>query len=220
MRASLQELQTSLPCLCFFNLFGQGWSERDTCWSMENPWTIPSLCKLCRYLAWIAVSLVKNACWCLRSLPTLKEKLAILLLAPRLRDKKMEILILSPIQMNYPISRKRVFEGALDKYNIIPKLFQKKVGIFIPSEVLAWVVTACCVLHSRLTYFWKNMNISSIFYFSKSTSTNTQCRSQWDTLKMMLFTKYPVKGKRIVRINWKFRSWFNLESSIELDIKR
>ena len=25
-----------------------------------------------------------------------------------------------------------LFKGALDKYNIIPQLFQKKVGIFIP----------------------------------------------------------------------------------------
>ena len=34
------------------------------------------------------------------------------------------------------------------------------------------------------------MHISSIFYFSKSTSINTQYSSLWDTLKMMLFTKY------------------------------
>ena len=110
--------------------------------------------------------------------------------------------------------------GALDKYNIIPQLFPKKVGIFIPLEVLAWVMTACWVLRSRLTYFWRNMNISSIFYFSKSTSINTQYSSLWDTLKMMLFTKYLIKWKRIGRISWKFRYWFNLKSSIELDIKR
>ena len=30
-----------------------------------------------------------------------------------------------------------LFKGALDKYNIIPQLFPKKVEIFIPSEVLA-----------------------------------------------------------------------------------
>ena len=42
-------------------------------------------------------------------------------------------------------------KGALDKFNIIPQLFPKKVGIFIPLEVLAWVMTACWVLHSRLT---------------------------------------------------------------------
>ena len=39
------------------------------------------------------------------------------------------------------------------KFNIIPQLFQKKVGIFIPLEVLVWVMTACRVLRSRLTYF-------------------------------------------------------------------
>ena len=43
-------------------------------------------------------------------------------------------------------------KGALDKFNIIPQLFKKKVGIFIPLEVLAWVMTACGVLRSRLTY--------------------------------------------------------------------
>ena len=34
-------------------------------------------------------------------------------------------------------------KGALDKYNIILNFFQKKVGIFIQLEVLAWVMTAC-----------------------------------------------------------------------------
>ena len=38
-------------------------------------------------------------------------------------------------------------KGALDKFNIIPQLFPKKVGIFIPLEELAWVITACQVLH-------------------------------------------------------------------------
>ena len=58
-------------------------------------------------------------------------------------------------------------KGAFDKFNIIPP---KIVGIFIPLEVFAWVKTACPVIRSRLTYFWRNTNISSIFYFSKSTS--------------------------------------------------
>ena len=96
-------------------------------------------------------------------------------------------------------------KGALDKFNIIPQLFPKKIGIFIPLEVLAWVMTVCQVLRSRLTYFWRYMNISSIFYFSKSTSINTQYSSLWDTLKMMLFTKYLIKWKRIGRISWNFR---------------
>ena len=34
-------------------------------------------------------------------------------------------------------------KGALDKYNIIPQLSSNKVGIFIPLDVLAWVMTAC-----------------------------------------------------------------------------
>ena len=55
-------------------------------------------------------------------------------------------------------------------------------------------MTACWVLRSRPIYFWRNMNISSIFYFSKSTSVNTQYSSLWDTLKMMLFTKYLING--------------------------
>ena len=110
----------------------------------------------------------------------------------------------------------RQVKGALDKYNIIPQFCSKKVGIFIPLEVLAWVMTACWVSRSRLIYFWRNMNISSIFYFSKSTSINTQYSSLWDTLKMMLFTKYLIKWKRIGRISWNFWYWFNLKSSMEL----
>ena len=99
---------------------------------------------------------------------------------------------------------KHGIKGALDKFNIIPQLFpKKKVGIFIPLELLAWVMTACRVLRSRLTYFWRYMNISSIFYFSKSTSINTQYSSLWDTLKMMLFTKYLIKWKLISRISKK-----------------
>ena len=101
-----------------------------------------------------------------------------------------------------------------------PTFFPKTVGIFIPLDVLAWVKTTCQVLHSRLTYFWRNMNISNIFYFSKSTSINTQYSSIWGTLKMMLFTKYLIKWKRIGRISWNFRYWFDFKSSIELDIKR
>ena len=81
-------------------------------------------------------------------------------------------------------------------------------------------MAACWILHSRLIYFWRNINISSIFYFSKSTSINTQYSSLWDTLKMMLFTKYLIKWKCIGRIIWKFRYWFNLYSSMELDIER
>ena len=111
-------------------------------------------------------------------------------------------------------------KGALDKFNIIPQLFPQKVEIFMPLEVLAWVMTACWVLHSRFIYFWRNTNISSIFYFSKSTSINTQYSSLWDTLKVMLFTKYLIKWKLVDRISWKFRYWINRKFSVELDIKR
>ena len=67
-----------------------------------------------------------------------------------------------------------MIKRALDKYNIILQLSPKRVEIFILSEVLAWVMTACWILHSSLIYFWRHMHISSIFYFSKSTSINTQ----------------------------------------------
>ena len=60
-------------------------------------------------------------------------------------------------------------------------------------------MTACWVLHPRMIYFWRNMNISSIFYSSESTSINTYFRytysSLWD--KMMLFTKIPHKMKML-----------------------
>ena len=111
-------------------------------------------------------------------------------------------------------------KGTLDKYNIILQLFEKKIVIFIPLAVLTWVMTACWVLRSGLIYFWRNVNIFSIFYFSKSTSINTQYSGLWDTLKMTLFTKYLIKWKRIGRISWKFRYWFNWKSSIEQDTKK
>ena len=111
---------------------------------------------------------------------------------------------------NFPSLVVANIKGALDKFNIIPQLFSKKVGIVIPLEVLIWVMTACWVLLSRLIYFRRNMNICSIFYFSKSTSINTQYSSLWNTLKMMLFTKYLIKWKRIGRFSWKFWYWYNI----------
>ena len=113
-----------------------------------------------------------------------------------------------------------LLKETLDKYNIIPPTFSKKVVIFIPLEVLAWVTTACWISRSRLIYCWRNMSISSIFYFSKSISINIQYSNLWDTLEMMLFTKYFIKWKRIDRISWKFRYCFSLKSAVELDIKR
>ena len=108
---------------------------------------------------------------------------------------------------------KACIKGALDNLNIIPQLFPKKVGIFIPLEVLAWVMTACLVLHSRLIYFVRSMNISSIFYFAKSPSINTQNTSLWDTLQMMLFMKYLVKMKTHWQNRLKISVLFNLKFS-------
>ena len=62
------------------------------------------------------------------------------------------------------------------------------------------------------------MNISSIFYFAKSNSKNTQYSSLRETLEMMLFTKQLIKWKRIGRINWKYRYLLDLKSSMELNI--
>ena len=62
------------------------------------------------------------------------------------------------------------------------------------------------------------MNISSIFYISKSTSIDTVAYV-WDTHQMMLFTKYLTKWKRIGKISWKFQYWFNFKFCIEADIK-
>ena len=104
-------------------------------------------------------------------------------------------------------------KGALVQHH--PQLFPKKVGIFIQLAMLAWVMTACRVLRSRLIYFWRNIIIHGIFYFSKLTSINTQYSSLWDTLKMILLTKYLIKWEHIGTFSWKFRYWFNLESSIE-----
>ena len=52
--------------------------------------------------------------------------------------------------------------------------------------------------------------VSSIFYFSKSTSINTQHSSLWDTMQMMLFTKDLIKWKHISRISRKLKYWFIL----------
>ena len=63
--------------------------------------------------------------------------------------------------------------GALDKYSIhLPPTFSKKKMGFLYHKKL-WVMTTCRVLCSGLIYFWRNMNISSIFCFSKSPSINT-----------------------------------------------
>ena len=114
-----------------------------------------------------------------------------------------------------------MIKRALDKYNIILQLSPKRVEIFILLEVLACVMTACWILHSSLIYFWRNiMHISSIFYFSKSTSINTQYSSLWDTLNWccLVFTKYLIKWKCFGRISWKFQYRFYSKLSIEVEI--
>ena len=74
-------------------------------------------------------------------------------------------------------------KGALDMYSIIHwhNLFFQKSWDFISLEVLAWVMTACQLLCSWLNNFWRNMNISRIFYFANSISINIQYSSLWDT---------------------------------------
>ena len=42
----------------------------------------------------------------------------------------------------------------------------------------------------------------------------------WDTLKMMLFTKYFAKWKHISRISWNFRCWFDLKILYEIKHKK
>ena len=48
-----------------------------------------------------------------------------------------------------------------------PNFFPKKVGIFIPLEVLAWVMTACRVLRSRLNLLLKIYEHFCHFLFFK-----------------------------------------------------
>ena len=63
------------------------------------------------------------------------------------------------------------------------------------------------------------MHISSIFYFSKSTSINTQYSNLWDTLMMMLFSiKILNKMTMLCRISWKFQYRFYSKLSIEVEI--
>ena len=87
----------------------------------------------------------------------------------------------------------------LDKYNIIPQLFPKKLR-FLYHEKCCY----CCCLPFSLTYFWRTMNICSIIHFSKSTSINTWYSGLWDTLGVMLFTKDLIKWKHVGKISWKF----------------
>ena len=47
----------------------------------------------------------------------------------------------------------RTLKGHWTSIESSPNFFKKKVGIFIPIEMLAWVMTVCQVLCSRLTYF-------------------------------------------------------------------
>ena len=81
---------------------------------------------------------------------------------------------------------------------------KKKISL----EVLTFLMTACWILHSGVIYLWRNVNISSIFHYSKSASVNTQHSSLWDTIGLILLTNKEV---------W---YWFSVKFSIELHTKR
>ena len=107
----------------------------------------------------------------------------------------------------------RILKGHWRKLcNIIPNFFQKKSWDFHTLVVLAWEMTSGWVLCSRLTD-------EKIWIFLAFPIFQSRL-SLWDTLKMMLFTKYFIEWKCICRISWKFLYWFNLKSSIEIDMKR
>ena len=93
----------------------------------------------------------------------------------------------------------------------LPRIFFRRVESFKPSKLLALVMIALWFIPSRFTYFWRNMNISSFFCFSKSISMNTQHRGLWDTLKIMLFRNDLIKWNPCIgRISWKIWYWFIL----------
>ena len=81
-------------------------------------------------------------------------------------------------------------------------------------------MSACWVSCLRSTYFWRNINIPSVFYSSKSASIYSQYCIPLDTLKMMLFIKSLIKWKCIGTFGLKFQYWCNSKSSIEQNIKR
>ena len=85
----------------------------------------------------------------------------------------------------------------------------------VKISAFSFIFSLFLAFHPDFTVFF----LVFAYGLSHLCSINTQCSSR-DTLKMMLFTKYLIKWKRIGRINWKFRYWFNLKSSMELDIKR
>ena len=75
-------------------------------------------------------------------------------------------------------------------------------------------------LHAEIYYIdWLTKKYEYLWHFPffKDDFINIQYSNLWNTLKTM-FTKYPIKWKRIGRNSWKCWYWFNLES-IELDIK-
>ena len=82
----------------------------------------------------------------------------------------------------------------------LPKESERKkqeAEIFLLFEVLAH----CLWLHADS---YRNKNISSIFYISKSTSISTQHSSLWNTLGMMLVTKDLKKWKILAELDKKF----------------
>ena len=99
-------------------------------------------------------------------------------------------------------------KGALNKNNTIPDFFFQKSWDFYTIRSVGMAMTACWFLPSSSTYYWRNVNISSMFYFSKSTLINTKHSGIWYTLGMKLFTKYLIKWICIGRISWKVWYWF------------
>ena len=80
---------------------------------------------------------------------------------------------------------------------------------YLPPHLKRKKSMTCCGAHPRCWHgiaLYK-LIISSIFYFSKSTSINTQYNTLWDTLKMMLFTKYLIKWTCIGRVSLTGGNW-------------
>ena len=71
-----------------------------------------------------------------------------------------------------------------------PPIFFKKSWDFHTKRSVGKGNDCMLSITFYLTYFLRNVAFCSNFYFWKSTSKNTQYSDLWDTLGMMLFTKY------------------------------
>ena len=103
------------------------------------------------------------------------------------------------------LSKLNRLQGALDKYNNIPIFFPEKVTIFLPLELNVGMGNDYMLSFT----FWIDLLLKKYEYclhflfFKVEFNINTQYISLWDTLRMMLFTKYFMKWKCISRISWK-----------------